>query len=77
MPHIVVKMIAGRSEELKTALAEALTYAVVSTLECDEGSVSVAIEDVAKEEWTQKVYVPDIQGNPDHIYKRPGYDPFE
>ena len=28
------------------------------------------------EEWAQNVYKPDILGNPEKIYKKPGYDPF-
>jgi 4-oxalocrotonate tautomerase len=76
MPHVILKMAAGRTEMVKHALAENLTKAVIETLGLDESSVSVAIEDVAMADWTDKVYVPDIQGKPDMIYKKPGYDPF-
>jgi 4-oxalocrotonate tautomerase len=44
-------------------------------LDCDESSVSVAIEDVQSSDWTEKVYKPDILGNMDRVYKKPGYDP--
>lgn len=37
--------------------------------------ISVAIEDVAKEDWAEKVYKPDILGKPETLYKKPGYDP--
>ena len=40
-----------------------------------ETSVSVGIEDVASDEWTEKVYQPDITCKPDTIYKKPGYNP--
>jgi 4-oxalocrotonate tautomerase len=46
MPHVLVKLYSGRSEQQKATLAEALSKAVVSTLKLDEKSVSVAIEDV-------------------------------
>jgi len=69
-------MVAGRSEETKRQLAEGLTEAVTGTLGCSADSVSVAIEDVAQSDWTDRVYVPDIQANPTQIYKKPGYDPF-
>jgi 4-oxalocrotonate tautomerase len=35
----------------------------------------VAIEDVRPEDWTEKVYTPDILRQPDKIYKKPGYEP--
>jgi 4-oxalocrotonate tautomerase len=40
---------------------------------CAEQSVSVAIEDVEPAEWGEKVYKPDILGNWDKVYKKPGY----
>lgn len=76
MPHVIVKLAAGRPEEQKQRLAAALANAVTSTLHCDETAVSVAIEDVEMTEWAEKVYVPDIQGKPELIYRKPGYDPF-
>ncbi len=77
MPHIIVKTFEGRSEEQKQALATALTSAIMSSLGCAEGSVSVAIEDIRKDDWTDKVYVPDIQQRSELIYKEPGYNPFK
>jgi 4-oxalocrotonate tautomerase len=72
MPHVLVKLYSGRSEQQKVRLAEALFEAVVSTLNLEEKSVSVAIEDVEPENWTREVYKPDILDNP-KIYKKPGY----
>ena len=40
-----------------------------------EASVSVSIEDVAPDEWTDQVYKPDILEKPDTLYKKPGYNP--
>jgi 4-oxalocrotonate tautomerase len=37
-------------------------------------SVSVAVEDVAPDRWKDDVYVPDILGRPDTIFKKPGYE---
>ncbi|KAA1180481.1 4-oxalocrotonate tautomerase [Rhizobium tropici] len=76
MPHLILKMVSGRTETQKRTVAERLTKVIVETLGVDEGSVSVAIEDVAMADWTESVYVPDIQAKPDAIYKKPGYDPF-
>lgn len=76
MPHIVVKMIEGRTEAQKQTLTAELTKAIMSAIGCAESSVSIAIEDFEKDAWTDKVYVPDIQQQPNLIYKKPGYDPF-
>jgi 4-oxalocrotonate tautomerase len=76
MPHVLVKLYSGRSEQQKARLAKAVSQAVVATLKLDEKSVSVAIEDVEPENWTREVYKPDILNNP-KVYKKPGYDPDE
>jgi 4-oxalocrotonate tautomerase len=75
MPHVIVKMHSGRSEQLKAKLAQEITKAVTSTLNLREDSVSVALEDVAPSDWTEEVYKPDIVGKPTTIYKKPGYNP--
>lgn len=75
MPHVIVKLYAGRSDEEKSALAEAVTRAVMDTLGASDKSVSVGIEDVAPTDWTSQVYEPDIVAKADTIYKQPGYDP--
>ena len=62
MPHVIVKMYAGRAEAQKHALAEAITGAVTKTRGYGEDAVSVSIEDVAPKDWTEKVYKPDIAG---------------
>jgi 4-oxalocrotonate tautomerase len=75
MPHVVVKLLPGRSEQQKAKLGEELSEAVVTALDCDESSVSVAIEEVPSGDWTERVYRPDIIGNMGRVYKKPGYDP--
>jgi 4-oxalocrotonate tautomerase len=75
MPHVIVKLYAGRSKQQKTRLAEEITKAVMTALQADEESVSVAVEDVEPKDWTEKVYKPDILGKPENIYKKPGYNP--
>ena len=46
MPHVIVKLYSGRSEQQKALLADAVTRAVMDTLKLGEESVSVGIEDV-------------------------------
>ena len=75
MPHVIVKMYAGRSDAQKAALAERITEAVMSANGCGADAVSVGIEDVAPSDWAGAVYEPDIIAKPDTIYKKPGYDP--
>jgi len=73
MPHVIVKLWPGRSEEQKTRLAEKIVMDVVDILGNGEDSVSVAIEEVAPENWKEKVYRPDILDKPETLYKKPGY----
>jgi 4-oxalocrotonate tautomerase len=75
MPHVIVKLHSGRSEQQKAKLAELITQAVMTGAHCAEQSVSVSIEDVDPAEWTEKVYKRDIMGRANGLYKKPGYDP--
>jgi 4-oxalocrotonate tautomerase len=75
MPHVIVKLWPGKSEQQKKKLAGKLTNAVMSTLNYGEESVSVGIEEVKPQDWTDQVYKPDILGKRETIYKEPGYEP--
>lgn len=77
MPHVIVKLFPGRSEQQKAQLAEKIAQDVVAIAKCQEQSVSVSFEEINPEEWTEKVYKPDILEKPDLLYRRPGYDPFK
>jgi 4-oxalocrotonate tautomerase len=73
MPHVLVKMYCGRTEEQKQRLADEITRAVMSVLGSSEGSVSIAIEDIDPVRWDVDVYEPEIAGKDHTQYKRPGY----
>jgi 4-oxalocrotonate tautomerase len=73
MPHVIVKLWPGKSEQQKKKLAEEITRVVMSTLHYGDESVSVGFEEVPANEWMAKVYEPDIRSKPDTIYKKPGY----
>jgi 4-oxalocrotonate tautomerase len=75
MPHVIVKLQSGRSEQQKARIAEAVTEAVTATANCAAPAVSVSIEDVEPDDWVEQVYKPDILGRPDTLYKKPGYNP--
>jgi|SRR5438094_527118 len=68
MPHVIVKLWPGKSEQQKTHLAETIAKDVakrkpgraqpqeMSILYYGEESVSVAIEEVRSQDWAQEVY---------------------
>jgi 4-oxalocrotonate tautomerase len=74
MPHVIVKLWPGNSEQQKARLAEAITKDVMDILDLGAESVSVALEEVEPEDWAEKVYKPDIVKKPEQLYKKPGYD---
>lgn len=76
MPHVIVKMLPGRTEDQKQRLAEAITKDIMAIAKCEEKSVSVAIEEVELSQWAEKVYRPEILDNEANLYKKPGYNPF-
>jgi len=63
MPHGIVKLWPGKSEQQKIRLAEAIVKDVMHVLKYGEESVSVAIEEIKPEDWAEKVYKPDIVNN--------------
>jgi 4-oxalocrotonate tautomerase len=77
MPHIIVKLYPGRSEEQKNQLVEKIVKDVVTIAKCEENAVSVAIEEVDPNDWAELVYKPDILEKAHTLHKKRGYNPFE
>ena len=73
MPHVIVKLWPGKSEQQKTRLAGKITKDVMDVLNYGDESVSVAFEEIPAKDWAEKVFKPDIVARPDRIYKKPGY----
>ncbi|MBX9877530.1 MAG: tautomerase family protein [Candidatus Obscuribacterales bacterium] len=73
MPHVVVKLWPGRSEEVKKQIAERISKDISEIINKSEDSVSVAIEEINKDDWAEKVYNVEIKPNMDKLYKKPGY----
>jgi len=73
MPHVIVKLWPGKSEQQKTRLAEAITKDVMEILHYRDESVSVAMEEVKSQDWLEKVYKPDIKTKWEMLFKKPGY----
>ena len=73
MPHVIIQLRPGRSEQEKKQLADAIVKDVAAYAKCDESSVSVAIEELESSEWAEKVYKPNILNNQDKLCRKPGY----
>jgi 4-oxalocrotonate tautomerase len=73
MPHVIVKLWPGKSEQQKQRLADAIARDATEILHYGEESVSVAMEEVASRDWAERVYRADIEAKPDQLYKKPGY----
>jgi 4-oxalocrotonate tautomerase len=76
MPHFIVKLYPGRTEDQKKQLTSAIIKDAMEILKCEEKSLSVAFEEVAPEDWPERVYKPDILDKKETLYREPGYNPF-
>ena len=67
MPHVIVKLWPGKSEQQKNRLADKIAKDVMDVLNYGEESVSVGFEEIKSQDWKAKVYKPDIEDK-DVIY---------
>ena len=74
MPHVIVKLWPGKSEQQKERLAQRIAQDVMDVLNYGEESVSVGFEEVSSKDWKEKAYKPDIKDKWDKLYKKPGYE---
>lgn len=72
MPHVIVKLWPGESEEQKVRLVEKIVKDVMDVLKWGEETISMAIEEVTQEDWAEKVYKPDIVNKSEKLYKNQG-----
>ncbi len=73
MPHVIVKLWPGKSEQQKRAMTKQIVEAVTATLGYGEESVSVALQEISSQDWKDQVYDADIAASPNALYKKPGY----
>lgn len=73
MPHVEIKCYPGRTEERKRRLAEKIAEDVAEILELNVSSVSVAIKEIPKDDWKEKVWDVSIVPDDEYLYKKPGY----
>ncbi|MCQ2567811.1 MAG: 4-oxalocrotonate tautomerase family protein [Mogibacterium sp.] len=55
MPHIDINMFAGRDDETKKRVADALVETMMKELGCAKDHLSVAIHDVDPAEWDEQI----------------------
>ena len=77
MPHVVVKLWPGPSEEPQHAIGPEAAPVAALQRNCGstEDSISVASEEVASADWMQQVYQPEIAPAMGRLHKKPGYGP--
>ena len=73
MPHIVMKCYPGRTEEQKNLCTQKMAESIAQTMGCPVSSVSIAIEEIAQENWKETVWDAEISPNMDRLYIKPGY----
>lgn len=73
MPHVNIKLYPGRSKEVKKELANKIAKVVSEVAGTSLGSISVAIEEIEKENWMKDVYEKDIIEKRELLYKEPEY----
>ena len=55
MPHVEINCFPGRSDEQKKACAEKIADVIAEALGCKTSSVTVAIKEIAEEDWKELV----------------------
>ncbi len=73
MPHVIVKLFPGRTDQQKNEFTQRIVKAVRDTMDTEEWAVSVTFEEVTQEQWEEKVYKPDIIAKEKLLYTKPGY----
>ncbi len=75
MPHVIVKLYAGKTEQQKSELATKIAAAVTEIMGSKDSTISVAVEEFDPVDWKDKVFTPDITLKAGTLYKKPGYEP--
>jgi phenylpyruvate tautomerase PptA (4-oxalocrotonate tautomerase family)/pimeloyl-ACP methyl ester carboxylesterase/acyl carrier protein len=74
MPHVSIKHFpVPLDAEAKSGLVAAITAALTDAFECAEEVVSISLEAVEKEVWTDQVYLPEIVNGRATLVKEPNY----
>ncbi|MBN2072883.1 MAG: tautomerase family protein [Actinobacteria bacterium] len=77
MPHVIIKLWPGRTEDQKIRLCKEIARSLIEIINVPENSISIAIEEVPSEKWAEEVYKPDIIDKKDNLYIKPGGNSFK
>lgn len=66
-------MLPGKNRGAEANLRDQIALVVAETMKCDLSSVSIAIKDVAPEDWNTQVRDAIIVPDKAFLYKKPGY----
>ncbi len=67
MPYIAVKAY-PKDEKIKKEVADRITAAFEELWGCPREAISVSFEEVAPQDWTEKVVKPEIEPNKDKFF---------
>ncbi|RXD07464.1 4-oxalocrotonate tautomerase [Sphingomonas sp. UV9] len=73
MPHVIVKLWPGKSDDQKCRLADAIARDVTDILGYGDDAVSILFDEVAPGDWAERVHEPEILGRWNDLAKQPGY----
>ncbi|MFF4803302.1 amino acid adenylation domain-containing protein [Streptomyces sp. NPDC001351] len=74
VPHVSIKHFPNNlAADQISALVDAITSAVRTAFSVDEGAVSIALEPVTQDAWTERVYIPEIVKGNGNLVKAPNY----
>ena len=72
MPYIAIKAWPNDDPEKKAKLVEALNKSLLDVWGCPPHAVTISFEEVAKEDWEEKVVKAEIEPKADKIWIRQG-----
>ena len=73
MPHVIVKLWPGKSEQQKTRLAGKITKDVMDVLNYGDESVSVAFEEISAQDWGREGVQARHRCQSGAALQKPGY----
>ena len=73
MPHITIQMYPGRDDKIKMNLAQKIAELASRELGRGIEHFSVSVQDVAQDEWKEKVYDKITDPSNKEVFVKPGY----
>lgn len=70
MPHINIKLFPGRSEEQKIKIVNEFSRIMSDTFGIENDSISIAFEEIDKNNWYEFVVKPEIMEKSYLLYKK-------